>query len=871
MALDAGDRLGPYEVVELIGRGGMGEVYRATDTRLQREVAVKVSAERFTERFEREARAVAALNHPNIGTLYDVGPNYLVMELVEGETLAERIQQGPIPLEEALAIARQITEALEVAHERGIVHRDLKPANIKITPDGRVKVLDFGLAKMAEPAPQPDSDPEHSPTLTLEAATELGVIMGTAGYMAPEQARGKAVDKRADIWAFGVVLYEMVTGKRLFQGEDLTETLAIVVKEQPDFERLPANVRKLARNCLEKDPKRRLRDIGDAWRLLEDTSGAPSLASTRTLRWIIVAVLLISAGAALAFVHFRGSLVPPPLVRFMVAPPEGGDFGPWLALSPDGRRLAFPARDAHGISRVWVRPLDSLELRPLEGTDGANLNDLFWSSDSRFLVFQSAHKVKKVDIAGGPPQNLCDADNVILGGSWNDEGVILFGNNIGPILRVSSAGGKPSPVTRLEPGREETFHSDPIFLPDGRHFLYFRHSTRAENQGVFAGSLDAKPGEQNLRRIQAAEFSPGFAPPRQPGSFGHLLFLRDGLLMAQAFNVRRLEMVGEAVPIAEQIGTSLTRASFSVSAAGTLAYRRDQGSIKEFTWYDREGHMLDHVGEPGEYDDVALSPDGTQLAYSRPTQGADRQIWILDLVHSSQRRLTFVQGGVWSPAWSPDGRYLAFSAFQGDGLYVEDLGNSGDPTAVFQPDGSGAVNQWSPDGRFLIFTLGARGYHVFALPNPLGGGDRRALPLTNSRFNEAHGQVSPDSRWVAYNSNESGRSEVYVRPFPPVDGRSGKSLVSSNGGTQPRWRSDGKELYYVSLDQRIMAADVNAGPVFEFATPHALFAAPANARMVLYQYDVTRGGKKFLVAVPFKGAVSLPITVTLNWEATLKK
>ena len=814
--LSVGAKLGSYEILAPIGQGEAGEVFRARDLKLEREVAIRIlpsalllDPERFT-RFAREAKLLASLNHPHIARIYEVEDRALVMELVEGETL-----HGPLPLETALDYARQIADALEAAHEKGIAHGDLKLANIKVRADGCVKVLDFGLANA----------------------------------MSAEEAASDA-----DIRAFGAVVYEMFTGE--------------TVSDTPDFARVPAQARTLVRNCLDKDPKRRLRHIGDAWQLLEEAS-----AAVRPITWIVAAALMTILAATLAVMHFRERPAPAPLVRFTVPLPEKGTFGAWLALSPDGRHVAFPGRGADGNWRIWVRSFDSLELRPLAGTEGVNTTSLFWSPESRFVAFQSGGKLRKIDITGGLPQTICDIPNTLLGGTWNADGVILFGNNDRTILRVSSAGGAPLPVTRVDPSRSETFHSDPIFLPDGRHFVYFRHSARSENHGIYAGSLDAKPEEQSLRRILAVDFSPGYAPPRSPGQPGHLLFLREGALMAQPFDASRMELEGEAVPVANQVGTSLTRAFFSVSADGGLAWRGGRDAMTQFTWLDREGHVLGHSGEAGQYIDVALSPDGSRLAYSRPTDGGTRQVWILDLARGTDTRFSFVPGGAWSPAWSPDSRYLAFSGINGTGLFVKDLSNTGDATPLSRQGASTTVNQWSPDGRFLLYDVAGHGFDLFALLNPIGGGERSQVPVANSEFNETHGQISPDSRWVAYASDESGRPEVYVRPFPAVEGRAGKWLVSSSGGTQPHWRGDGRELYYIGPDRKIIAVDVKTGPVFESSTPHALFTTSGvfGDNVLLSQYDITRDGKKFLVVSPLEGDVSSPITVTLNWEAALKK
>jgi serine/threonine-protein kinase len=509
-----------YRITIKLGEGGMGVVYRATDTKLNRDVAIKVLPDSFAAdpdrltRFTREAQVLASLNHPNIAAIYGVEDRALVLELVDGPTLAERTAAGPIPVDEALSIARQIAEALEYAHEKGIVHRDLKPANVKITPEGRVKVLDFGLAKAMASEVSAAGRPETSPTLTMRA-TMAGVILGTAAYMSPEQARGQEADKRADIWSYGVLVYEMLTGRKLFDAPTVSDSLAAVLRAELDWSALPAdlpsNIRTLLRRCLERDPKRRLRDIWAARIELEQpateqTAPAAVVAPRKSplVPWILAAVMTVVA-AAVTVILVRQSPPAAPLARFDVLPPEKEGFSGWISVSPDGRNLGFTAIGADGVQRVWVRPIESLQARLLPGTGGTAT--FFWSPDSRYLVLQSAGKLKKIDVSGGPPETLCDAMGVLMGGSWKPDGVILLGGLNGSILRVSAAGGAASPVTKVERGRDEVSHTDPIFLPDGRHFLYLRRSRRAENAGIYVGSIDVKPEQQSLKRIQAADFT----------------------------------------------------------------------------------------------------------------------------------------------------------------------------------------------------------------------------------------------------------------------------------------------------------------------------------------------------------------------------
>jgi Tol biopolymer transport system component len=629
----------------------------------------------------------------------------------------------------------------------------------------------------------------------------------------------------------------------------------------------------MLRRCLERDPKRRLRDIWAARLELEQPateqtapSAVPAPRRSLMVAWILAAVMTVVA-AAVTVIHVRESPPASPLTRFNVFPPEKGSFNTWIGVSPDGQSLGFTASGADGVPRVWVRPIDSLQARVLPGTDGTVT--FFWSPDSRYVVFQSSGKLKKIDVSGGPPQTLSDGVGLLLGGSWNADGVIVFGSNNGPILRVSAAGGTSSPVTKLEQGRDEGNHTDPIFLPDGLHFLYLRRSGRAENSGIYVGSIDAKPEQQSLKRIQAADFSFGYAPPRN-GSPGRLLFLREESLMAQAFDERRFEVVGEPAPIAEQVGTSITRAYFSVSLNGVLAYRGGSGR-SELTWFDRKGHNLGRAGEPGYYEDMALSKEASRVAYSRTSQGGNRQIWTLEAARGINTLLSFRPDGSLTPVWSSDGKYVAFSSARA--LYVKDAANSGSERPVLQTGMAGKfVNDWSLDGRFLLYTETTTSLDLFALPDPLGTGERKPIPVANSGFNESQGQFSPDGRWVAYASDESSRFEIYVVPFPPGDGRTGKSLVSSAGGLQPRWRADGEELYYLGLDGSVMAVDTQTDPAFQAATPHALFRSPTVARgNTVYRYDVTRDGKKFLMVNVPVGEPSSPVTVVLNWETGLKK
>jgi eukaryotic-like serine/threonine-protein kinase len=894
--LAPGTQLGPYRIEEMLGAGGMGCVYRAEDTRLKRTVALKISRLEFNERFDREARAVAALNHPNVCTIHDVGPNYLVMELVEGPTLAERIKEGAIPLEQALGIARQIAGALEAAHEKGIIHRDLKPGNIKIKPDGTVKVLDFGLAKLRSVDPAPGSKPEESPTFSM-ASTRAGMILGTAAYMSPEQARGKVVDKRADIWAFGVVLHEMLTGQRLFDGEDITETFALVIKEEPKWDGIPAHVQRLLKRCLEKDPKRRLRDIGDASQLLEDVPiAASSRLRTGMLTVASIAGIATLLASGLAFVHFREKPPPAELVRFQFAPPAQTSFRFGTPqLSPDGRRVAFVVERADGRNQLWVRSLDSLEALPVAGTEGIH-NTSFWSPDSRLLAFAIQGKLKKVNASGGLPETVCDLpldtsrpSPELREGSWNRNDVIVFGTARTGIWRVSAAGGLPTEVTRLDHARREVAHGGPDFLPDGQHFLYRTFGPDQDEIGIYLGSLDAKPEQQSSTRLLITGSSAAYAPDSSLGSnTGHLLFIREGRLMAQAFDLRRLELAGEAVPIAEGMGFGASR-PFSASMTGAIAYKTGvvrgiaAGTITQLTWFDRAGNVLGTAGQPGEYNSVALSPDGTRVAVSRfpPQTGSERRrrpqdLWIHDFTRATSARITSDAGSEWLATWSPDGRRLIYSSDRGStfsDLYQKDSNGASQEDVLFKSDENKFVQDWSRDGRFLIYSTYQSLLDLWVLP--ITPSNQKPQLYAGTEFNESQGRFSPDSRFIAYASDESGRDEIYVQPFPTAVG--GKWKVSTGGGVAPRWRSDGKELFYLSRDSKMMAVEVSTGPTFEAGIPKALFHAPilggGTARDAT-RYDVGADGRKFLInSVAAEGSPPPPpaITVVMNWTALLKK
>ena len=909
MAIQLGYHLGPYEILAAIGAGGMGEVYRAHDSKLGRDVAIKVLPDAFARdatrmaRFQREAKFLASLNHPNIASIYGLedseSTHALVMELVEGPTLADRIKSGPIPIDEALPIAKQICEALEYAHERGIVHRDLKPSNVKVTNDDAVKVLDFGLAK-AIAGNDPDAELANSPTLS-RMATQAGFLLGTAAYMSPEQAKGKTVDRRADIWALGCVLYEMLTGKMAFRGETTTDTLAAVIRAEPDWSQLPAatpiRVRVLLQRCLQKDPKQRLRDIGDARISLDEVlSGSPESSPVggsvwvpfwrRALPWAVAASFSTAAALALAFVHLRERpATRAELVRFEVRLPENLTMDGRFAQSPDSRKVAFVATGADGQSRVWVRSLDALEARSLEGTEGAS-NWPIWSPDSRFIAFFAKGKLKKIESAGGPVVALCDAPSA-LGGTWSSDDKIVFGSAAG-ILQVAASGGSPSPITT------EGVTVRPSFLPDGRHFIYFRRSTQDGRIGIYLGSVDTKAREPPLRKL-LDDVSPAVYAPSSDPTVGYLLFVPRatapgslGTLMAQPFNTQRLELTGEAVPIAEQVSSVSLSASKDVLvyATGETGAATASGDIKgQLTWFDREGKALGTAGDLDWYGSLALSPDGKRVAFERaaPQNQNNRNIWLYDFARAVTTRFTFDSAWDFNPVWSQDGRHIAFASNR-DGnfeLYQKASNLAGEDELLFKSGEQKVPSSWSPDGRYLLYYNPFVHSQIWLLPLGLEGANHKPVRVANSEFNEAAARFSPDGRWIAYSSDESGRSEIYVRPFEvsSATGTSaanetpvtGKWMVSKDGGHRALWRHDGKELFYLSLDGSAMAVDVSTSGVFQAGIPKALFKTP---RGTLF-WDVFPDGKRFLMAAPSAASASAaaqpPFTVVLNWQAELKK
>jgi Tol biopolymer transport system component len=855
-----GHRLGPYEIVGALGSGGMGVVYRAIDTRLGRNVAVKTSRGPFSDRFAREARTVAALNHPNICTLYDTGPDYLVMELIEGPTLADRLRKGPLPFDEALRIASQIADAIETAHEHGIIHRDLKPANIKFRADGSAKVLDFGLAKsFTRPEPSADS----------HEIQRAGMILGTAAYMSPEQALGQEVDKRSDIWAFGVVLYEMLTGSRPFDGDTASDSIADIVRKEPDLSKVPARVRRVVGLCLEKDPRKRLRSLGGWEHLVESGEAAAKSSaglSPRKLAWFAIPVILLAAAAGSWSTWFRTA--PLRTTRFQVHLPEGLYFDRWLCVSPDGRKLVFRATgDGDGL---WIHSLDTLEWRRLPGTERGLVP--FWAPDSRTLGFVVINgqgtEFKKVDISGGESAvTFYNARGQDLGaGAWNSNGDLLIGSSIrgGPMYKLPAGSSQVSPLTALDRARGEIWHASPQYLPDGKHFLYWMDGP-AGVRGTYAGSFDATPAEQPHERILAGSSEARYVD-------GRLIFLRGGALMAQRFDADRRMLVGEPEAIADNVQM------FGVPASGVLAYRSGVQSLGyQFTWFDRTGKEQGIAGEPGRDVGPRLSPDQRRLALiDSPASTAN--IWIRDLARGLRSRLTF-QPPAASPVWSPDGKRIFFSAGPKlDAIFVKDSSGAGPETELFRQTGTYLYpTSISPDGRYLLYS---------AMPKPEGPGvdgqvyairvqeGARPAHLLGGQFSENRAVFSPDGKWVAYCSNESGSFQVYIRRVVESGSRGlalgeGKWQASKEPVTPnpPVWRGDGKELYYLSEHDIMMAVPVTySGSDLQLGAPAQLFTTPCSC-----EFDVSRDGQRFLVR-NLEGMDSKePITVVLNWQTELKK
>jgi Tol biopolymer transport system component len=887
-----------YRIVSKIGAGGMGEVYRAIDTRLDREVAIKVLPSSLSKdedrlrRFEQEARATSALNHPNILTVYDIGTHegspFIVAELLEGEELRDELNHGAIALRKAVDYATQIASGLAAAHAKGIVHRDLKPENIFVTTDGRVKILDFGLAKLRPLSHAVDS---RSDIETQKVLTDPGVVMGTVGYMSPEQVRGRDTDHRSDIFSFGVILYETLSGKRAFGGESMVEVMNAILKEEPpelsetSAKTNPA-LEQIVRRCLEKKPEMRFHsahDLGFALRTLFTTSGSRMDTATALpavpehpshgrvfgnarLAWIVSGLFLLVAIVLAAVAYFRPATAVARAYRLSALPPEKAILkeGQAPIISPDGSRLAFVGVDSTGKAILYIRAIDSLTAQPLAGTDGAALP--FWSPDGRSIGFFAAGKLKKIEAAGGPPATLADAP-VARGGSWNRDGVIIFAPSPpGPIFRISAAGGEVKPLNVVNMAAGEFPRWFPQFLPDGLHYLY--HSSAGRKPGtreIGVGSLDS----QETKELLTADFAALYAPP------GYLLFRREATLMALRFDTDKLQLAGDPFPIAEQVGFEGLTYQTLVSASdnGVLAYQSLGAGKTQLIWFDRNGKELETIGPPGDYGDLSLSSDDKRLAFHQVDfEKGNSDIWQMDLSSGSTSRLTFDPAVDFSPVWSPDGRHIAFASLRegAPNLFLKASSGAGEDELLFRSPLAKLPQDWSPDGRFLICgTVDPQTkWDLWVLSL---GEERKWEIFLQTPYNEQRASFAPNGRWIAYESDESGKREVYVKTYPASGA---KWQVSAGGGSQPRFTRGGREMVFVGADRKLMSVDVKTdGATFAFSAPRTLFETricskddhPGN------QYVVTADGQRFLINTVSESAASAPVTVVINWAAQAKR
>ena len=866
----------------------MGEVYRARDERLNREVAIKVLPATFSEnrdrlrRFEQEAQAAGALNHPNILAVYDVGAHdeapYVVAELLEGQSLRELINDGPLSKRKAIDYAIQIAHGLAAAHERGIVHRDLKPDNVFITKDARVKILDFGLAKLIQ---QTDGELAQTDIATRQVLTDPGTVMGTAGYMSPEQVRGQVVDGRSDIFSFGAVLYEMLSGRRAFHGDSAVETLNAILKEEPreltgmDGSMAPM-LERVVLHCLEKNVDRRFQSATDVAFALESLSGISKSGSTETTvisarpqrrnrertGWIALTGILFLAALALTILHFRGGSASVPANKFSILPPEKTFLmaGQAPLISPDGRILAFVAMDASGRSLLYLRPFNSVSAQPLAGTDGAILP--FWSPDSRSLGFFAEGKLKKIEVAGGQPTTLATAPNA-RGGAWNREGVIIFcPTPPAPLYRISASGGEAAAINTVDMAKGDNPRWLPSFLPDGRHYLYST-SVGTAQRDIRIGSIDSNESKLLLTSHSHVVYTPP----------GFLIYRREATLVAQPFDATKLVVTGDPMPVAEGVGFDATsyQGFFSVSDNGVLAYHSGAAGKTQFTWMDRTGKQLGVVGEPADQGDLQLSPDEAQLAFHKVDfQTGTINIWLIELARGTSSRFTFEHTIDFGPVWSPDGSRIVFATLR-DGppnLYQKVSNSGGNDEPLLKNFVPKIPFDWSRDGRFLIYGIidPKTRWDLWTLPLD---GDKKPVPFLQTDADERQAQFSPNGRWVAYMSNELGRNEVYIRPFPVA---AGKWQISIGGGEQPRWRRDGKELFYLSGDHKLMAVEVGTdSPTFSHSGPVALFVTRVGGIDTPGDYyAVTADGQRFLLNNLVAEAAYTPITIVQNWTADLK-
>jgi serine/threonine protein kinase len=885
MTLLPGTKLGRYEIRSKIGEGGMGEVYRAFDPKINREVAIKIlpagmsSDKNRLARFEQEAQAAGGLNHPNILAVYDVDSHneapYVVSELLAGEVLRDRLYGGPLSARKAVDYGMQIARGLAAAHEKGIIHRDIKPENIFITADDRVKLLDFGLAKLIG---SDDAHQSQTDILTKKLLTNPGVVMGTVGYMSPEQVQGLPVDHRSDIFAFGAVLYEMLAGRATFEGDSAVEKMNAILKHDPaNFSETDVSVspplERLVLRCLEKKPSDRFQSIGDVGFALEaftEISGTrqakasaamPWFRNRDRLAWAVAAVLaVILAITLIARGYFRTSpALSSPSVYFTVVPPErtefikNGDVDFSIAVSPDGLRLALVVV-SQGRTQLWIRSLNAVAAQPLVGTE--NGNNPFWSPDSRFIGFFADGKLKKIDINGGPPQVICNAPS-LSGGTWNAEGVILFSKAGEGIYRVAATGSDPIQVSKTDTIRD-LYQVWPHFLPDGHHFLFLAGRDEKDASKICVGSLDGGQPQPLLTASSRAIYA----------SPGYLLYVRDAILLAQPFDYTSLQLTGNAVPIAEGMDyfKPTGDADFSVSDNGVLAFKT-RAILSRLVWFNRQGEEVGSVGTPRNYAWLRLSGDDRKVAVHiiDPPSGMSN-LWIIEFERGTAKRVTLEDEQEIHPLWSRDGRQLVFSIDKRGPphLFRKTLDDARDPEELMGVTGSPQRPfGWSADGQELLFADSgpATGPDLWILPM---NGERKPHPFLQTRFNEGEASVSRDGKWVAYYSNESGRDEVYVSPFQNSDER---WQISNSGGRAPRWRGDGKELFYVAADGNLMAVPIKSGASIEAGSPMKLFKITSDPPD---RYDVTYDGQRFLVNT--KGETSgVSVTLTTNWKASIKR
>ncbi len=889
MSLAAGARLGPYEIVAPLGAGGMGEVYRARDTRLRREVAIKVLPDAFASdaqrlgRFEREAQLLASLSHPNIAAIHGFdeagGVHFLVLELVAGETLAERLAEGPLELEEAFNVARQIAEGLEAAHERGVIHRDLKPSNVKITPEGKVKVLDFGLAK-ALGAESAAHDLSQSPTVTT-GATRDGVILGTAAYMSPEQARGKPLEKRTDVWSFGCVLYETLTGRQAFSGETVSDTLVAILGREPDWQALPATtparIRDLLRRCLQKDPTRRLRDIGDARIEIEEALAEPAAdaaaAATQVraapyplgrlgLPLAFAAAMGLVAGVLVTRISRRALAMPPRAVsRFAVALPPGQRLAdssyPEVALSPTGRHLVYAA-SSEGRTQLFLRAMDQLEATPISGTEGAS--SPFFSPDGQWVGFFASGKLKKISFSGGEASVLCDATSP-QGMTWAPDDTIVFSpQSYSSLLRVPAAGGAPEVLTKPDFRGGEGSHwwfRWPQVLPGGKVILFTAHAGAGTPDKSLIEVHSLVTGERKV--VVRGGTSARYVPT------GHLVYALAGRLMAVPFDLARLEVTGPAVVLLEDllVDPASGAAQFGLSDGGSLAYVAGSPSNRRLVWVDHNGMAEPLAAPPRPYVHPRLSPDGKRVAVT--ITGETYDVWLYDIPRDTLTRLTYEADNNY-PIWTPDGKRVTFQSNR-DGspnLYWTNADGSDTPERLTRSEYTQITESWSPDGRTLLFIelRPTTAWDVWVLPLQ---GERKPRPLVQTSFVDGTPQISPDGRWVAYWSNETGRREIYVRPFP---GPGGKWQISTEGGWQAAWRKDGRELFYRNGD-KMMAVAITSREEFSATRPALLFEKHYE-QIQGKNYDVSADGRRFLM-VQGEPETASRIHIVLNWFDELKR